>query len=181
MPFSGPPAVFPNKYDDDARRLERVEAQVDACHWCWRVVFVLGWAALAAWGALVWAGWPASGLILIPLGIGMIIGAGVQLGTELLMNVDRLITGTFVYGVASLCITVAYLGLMGTLGLTLGERLPVPVAVTFTLLVALAFQPVKRRLERLIDQLIGARNPPGCSGRSRSTGRARCTARPPTT
>jgi signal transduction histidine kinase len=91
---------------------------------------------------------------LIPLGIGMIIGAGVQLGTELLMNIDRLITGTFVYGVASLCITVAYLGLMGTLGLTLGERLPVPVAVTFTLLVALAFQPVKRRLGRLIDRLI---------------------------
>jgi hypothetical protein len=38
-----------------------------------------GWLVLAAYLVLALAGWPGSGLILMPIGVGMIIASGIQL------------------------------------------------------------------------------------------------------
>jgi hypothetical protein len=42
-------------------------------------VFLVGWLVLAAFGILVMLGWPGAGLILVPIGLCMVFGSGIQL------------------------------------------------------------------------------------------------------
>ena len=39
----------------------------------------MGWLVLAAFLVLALAGWPGTGLILVPIGIGTIVASGIQL------------------------------------------------------------------------------------------------------
>ena len=45
----------------------------------WKRIFVVGWLVLAAFLLLALAGWPGTGLILVPIGIGTIIAGGIRL------------------------------------------------------------------------------------------------------
>jgi signal transduction histidine kinase len=83
-----------------------------------------------------------------------VTAVGIAVLNEQLYDIDRLITGTFVFGVLWLGITLAYMGLTAGLGLTVGERLPVPAAVTFTLAVALLVQPARGWLERVAHRWV---------------------------
>ena len=42
-------------------------------------MFVGGWLVLAIFGVLATMGLPGNGLVLVPIGIGMILGSGIQL------------------------------------------------------------------------------------------------------
>ena len=68
----------PNPFDDDAQRTERLGRQLDASR-RWRLVFCVGWLVLGVWGLLALLGYPGAGLVLVPVGAGMIIGGGIQL------------------------------------------------------------------------------------------------------
>ena len=64
---------------DEAERWRRLEAQdFEKTHY-WHLVFVGGWLVLAVFGVLTAMGLPGSGLVLVPIGIGMILGSGIQL------------------------------------------------------------------------------------------------------
>jgi hypothetical protein len=73
-------ARVPNPYDDEDRRRERVEAQLEqTTSRRSLVIFVGGWIILGVFGLLVWSGLPGSGVLLVPIGLGMILGGGLEL------------------------------------------------------------------------------------------------------
>ena len=76
------PPRIPNRYDDDEQRLKRLDAQQADEHRRWLVVFIGGWLVLAAIIPFALAGWGGVGLLLAPIGLGMVLGAGVQLALE---------------------------------------------------------------------------------------------------
>jgi hypothetical protein len=73
------PPRIPNRYDDDEQRMKRLEAQDDDSPRRWGVTFVLGCLVLAAFALLAVAGWSGAGVVLVPLGLGMVLISGIML------------------------------------------------------------------------------------------------------
>jgi hypothetical protein len=67
----------PNPYDDEAQKAARLEAQPEESPRRSLILVVGGALALAAFGVLILMGLPGAGLILVPIGIGLIIGGGI--------------------------------------------------------------------------------------------------------
>lgn len=75
-----------------------------------------------------------------------------------LFDIDLVIRRSVVYGVLSLGIAAVYIGAAAAPGLALGSQIPAELAVVLTIIAAVAFQPVRRRLEALADRWVfGAR------------------------
>ena len=74
-----PNPLFPNAYDDDERRRQRLEARMDTPSRRSVIVFAGGLLALIVFGVLAFAGLPGSGVVLVPIGLGMMLGAGIEL------------------------------------------------------------------------------------------------------
>jgi len=71
-----------------------------------------------------------------------------------LFDIDVVVRRSVVYGALSLGIAALYVGLAAVLGLALSSEIPVALAVVVTIIVALAFQPARRRLEGLADRWV---------------------------
>jgi signal transduction histidine kinase len=69
-----------------------------------------------------------------------------------LFDLDLVVRKSVAYGVASLLIAAAYVVITATPGLMLGNRIPVTLAVVITIAAALAFQPIRRRLESAVSR-----------------------------
>jgi signal transduction histidine kinase len=71
-----------------------------------------------------------------------------------LFDINPVVRRSAVFGVLSLLIAGVYLGLSAAPGLTLGSQIPVELAVVLTIVAAIAFQPLRSRLERLADRIV---------------------------
>ncbi len=71
-----------------------------------------------------------------------------------LFDIDLVVRRSVVYGVLTLGIAAVYIGLAAAPGLALGSQVPVELAVVLTILAAVAFQPLRRRVERLADRWV---------------------------
>ena len=69
-----------------------------------------------------------------------------------LFELDLVVRKSVAYGAASLVIAAAYAAIAATPGLMLGNRIPVTLAVVITIAAALAFQPLRRRLESAVSR-----------------------------
>jgi signal transduction histidine kinase len=69
-----------------------------------------------------------------------------------LFDLDLVVRKSVAYGAASLLIAAAYAAIAATPGLMLGNRVPVSLAVVITIAAALAFQPLRRRLESAVSR-----------------------------
>jgi signal transduction histidine kinase len=69
-----------------------------------------------------------------------------------LFDLDLVVRKSVAYGVASLLIAAAYAVIAAAPGMMLGNRVPVTLAVTVTIGAALAFQPLRRRLESAVSR-----------------------------
>ena len=69
-----------------------------------------------------------------------------------LFDLDLVVRKSVAYGTASLLIAAAYAVIAATPGLMLGNRVPVSLAVVVTIAAALAFQPLRRRLESAVSK-----------------------------
>jgi signal transduction histidine kinase len=69
-----------------------------------------------------------------------------------LFDLDLVVRKSVAYGAASLFIAAAYAVIAATPGLMLGNRIPVTLAVVITIAAALAFQPLRRRLESAVSR-----------------------------
>ena len=69
-----------------------------------------------------------------------------------LFDLDLVVRKSVAYGVASLLIAAAYAVIAAAPGMMLGNRVPVTLAVTVTIAAALAFQPLRRRLESAVSR-----------------------------
>lgn len=75
-----------------------------------------------------------------------------------LLDIDLVVRRSVVYGVLSLGIAAVYVALTALPGLAFGSRIPVDLAVALTIIAAVAFQPLRRRLDALADRWVfGAR------------------------
>jgi hypothetical protein len=70
---------MPNRYDDDEQRLRRLEAQEQTSRRRSLLLALCGMLTLAALVPLAGLGWSGAGLMLAPIGIGLILVAGIQL------------------------------------------------------------------------------------------------------
>jgi signal transduction histidine kinase len=70
------------------------------------------------------------------------------------LNVDRVVRRSIVYGLLWTSIALVYLAIAATASAVAGTLLPVGWAVAIGLLVAVAFQPVRTRLEGLADRWV---------------------------
>src|SRR5229473_7362072 len=72
-----PPLLPPAR--DESERWSRIDRADFGEKRYWYIVFFGGWLVLAAFGILILVGLPGSGLVLVPIGVGMILGSAIQL------------------------------------------------------------------------------------------------------
>jgi signal transduction histidine kinase len=85
-------------------------------------------------------------LLPVPLAIGIL--------NPRWLDVDLVIRRSLIYGVLWLLIAAAYVGIGTTVGIALGQRVPLQLAILLTIAATLAFQPARHWLERLGDRLV---------------------------
>ncbi len=83
--------------------------------------------------------------------IGMPLAIGVAVLRYRLYDIDRLVSRTVAYGVVTASLVVVYLGLVFILRRLLPGESPLAVAAS-TLAVAALFNPVRRRVQALVDR-----------------------------
>jgi signal transduction histidine kinase len=71
-----------------------------------------------------------------------------------LFDIDVVVRRSLVYGVLSLAIAAVYVAISAVPGIALGARIPVELAVVLTLVAAVGFHPLRRRLDHLADRLV---------------------------
>ena len=101
--------------------------------------------AIPFWvGAVQYVGTQA----LLPVGLAM--GIVVYKG----LDIENVIRRSVVYGVLWALIAAAYVFVAAAFGIAVGQRVPLALAVLLAIAAALAFQPARRRMERLADRLV---------------------------
>jgi signal transduction histidine kinase len=100
--------------------------------------------------------WPLALLVaLLPITIG------VAIMRHRLWGIDRLISRTLVYGALTAFVALAYVLLVGGLGALLQSSGNLVIALVVTGLITVAFNPLRLRLERLVNRLLyGERDDP---------------------
>lgn len=112
--------------------------------------------------ACLLAGWAASGLgawvvsdVLSAIGVlGVPVGAAIAILRFRLFDIDVVISKTIVYGSLAAFIAVVYVGLVAGVGQLAGSIGTPALSAIAAAIVALAFQPARRRLQRLANRLV---------------------------
>lgn len=117
-------------------------------------------------GSFVFTGSPNENLLLGPVMVAeavFLVSYGIAVGKYRLYDIDVVISRTFVYGTLAIFITTVYVGAVVGMGELLGggdEPNPV-LAIGATTVVAVAFQPLRRRLQRVANRVVyGRRSTP---------------------
>ena len=113
-----------------------------------------GLTAVGAPGRWTSAADDAASILAIWLLVGGITVAILRHG---IFDIDVLMRRSTAYAMVWLGIAALYVAAAATPGLALGGRIPVQLAVVVTILVSLAVQPVRRRLELVADRLVFGR------------------------
>jgi signal transduction histidine kinase len=96
--------------------------------------------------------------ILIPLSLlGLPLAIGIAVFRYRLYEVDVVIGRAVVYAVLAIFVTVSYVAVVGGAGLIVEGRFNLVLSVIVTALVAVAFQPVRERADRLAARLVYGR------------------------
>lgn len=94
------------------------------------------------------------GMFFIPIALMIPISIVVGVLRYRLFDIDLVVRRSVVYGVLTVGIVAVYIGLAAAPGLALGDQVPVQLAVILTVLAAVAFHPLRRRLETLADRWV---------------------------
>ena len=118
-------------------------------------LFGVGWIAVTT----TWAspGLALLGEILFGLGVlSLPLAIGIAVMKYRLYEIDVVVNKTLVYGVLAVFITAVYVGVVVGIGTLLGSRgeSNLGLQVAATALVAVAFQPVRARVQRLANRLV---------------------------
>jgi signal transduction histidine kinase len=104
-----------------------------------------------------------SGLLLALTVTGIPVSAGIAILRHRLYDINLVISKTLIYGALAAFITTVYVGIVVGLGTLIGTQgeLNLPLQIVATALVAVAFQPVRSRVQRLANRLVyGKRSSP---------------------
>jgi signal transduction histidine kinase len=89
--------------------------------------------------------------VLLSMEVAVAAAVGVAVLRYRLYDIDRIVNRTAVYALLTLLLLCAYVGITVGLGLLAGGDSPLVVAVA-TLAVALAFRPLRARIQNLVDR-----------------------------
>jgi len=92
------------------------------------------------------------GSLYIPFALMIPVSIVVGVLRYRMFDLDLVVRRSVVYGVLTIGIAAVYAGLAAAPGLALGDQVPVQLAVILTVLAAVAFTPLRRRLESLADR-----------------------------
>jgi hypothetical protein len=95
------------------------------------------------------------GVLLVPVAAAIPAAAGIAIVRYRLYDIDRIINRTLVYGLLTALLGAVYAGLVLMLGQLfggIGTKTPSWAVAGATLAVAALFQPVRRRIQRVVDQ-----------------------------
>ncbi len=141
------------------RRRRAANEEREQLRWiAFAIVFTLASGVVAA---LVTGVAPNVGawLAVVPLAmvaLGIPVAVGVAISKYHLYDIDVVISKTLVYGALAVFITVVYVAVVVGLGVLIGggaQNGPA-LAITATAVVAIAFQPVRERVQRFANRLI---------------------------
>ena len=84
---------------------------------------------------------------------------GIAIGKYRLYEIDTVISRTFVYGALAVFIGAVYVGIVVGIGrfIGLGEEPNVVLEILATVIIAIAFQPLRRQLHRLANRIVYGR------------------------
>jgi signal transduction histidine kinase len=129
-------------------------------------VYAVTLSAASVLGSALALGSATPGLLTVPL-IGVV--AGVAIVKYRLYDIDLVINKTLVVGAMAALITAGYVGVVAGAGSLIG-RSPA-LSVVATALVAVAFEPVRRRVQRWADRLVYGDRPTPYEALSRLSSR----------
>jgi signal transduction histidine kinase len=109
------------------------------------VMFLAGVPDDSPWLSLV-------SVLLLPVLCMIPVSIAISVLRHRVFDIDVALRRSAVYGVLVAGIAVAYVALTAAPGLALGNQVPVQLAVVLTVLAAVAFHPLRRRLERVADR-----------------------------
>ena len=131
-------------------------------NWLAAVCLLIG-LVLAPWSALqggasipLWASWILGSLLLFGFAFGIPAAIAVAILRHRLYEIDVVLNRTLVYGALAAFITVFYVGIVVGIGTLIGSRGQPNLALSIaaTAVVAVAFQPVRQRVERVANRLV---------------------------
>jgi signal transduction histidine kinase len=101
-------------------------------------------------------GWAFDPAIIGGFGIALPIAAGVAILKHRLYDIDIVINRTLVYGSLAVAITAVYVGIAVGLGALIGGggKPNLALSILATAIVALGFQPVRERMQRVANRLV---------------------------
>jgi signal transduction histidine kinase len=108
---------------------------------------ILGVPADSYWFELI-------AMLFIPISLMLPVSIVVGVMRYGLFDIDLVIRRSVVYGALTVGIAAVYIVLAAAPGLALGNQIPVQLAVILTVLTAVAFTPLRRRLESLADRWV---------------------------
>lgn len=110
----------------------------------------------ATWGVFAYAYLPyVVALLLLP------VGTAVAVLKYRLYEIDLVVNRAFVYGALTVCVVATYVLVVGLVGATLSDRADLVLSLVVTGVVAVCFQPLRERVQRLVNQLMyGERDDP---------------------
>jgi hypothetical protein len=73
------PAIVPNPFDDDASRQQRLEANLPVSSRRALAIVIGGCLCLIAFAIAALRGFPGAGAALVPLGMLLLLGGGIEL------------------------------------------------------------------------------------------------------
>jgi signal transduction histidine kinase len=131
-------------------------------NWLAAVCLLIG-LVLAPWGALqsgasipVWVSWILGSLLLFGFAFGIPAAMAVAILRYRLYEIDVVLNRALVYGALAAFITAVYVGIVVGIGTLIGSRGQPNLALSIaaTAVVAVAFQPVRERIERVANGLV---------------------------
>jgi len=131
-------------------------------NWLAAVCLLIG-LVLAPWGALqsgasipLWVSWGLGSLLLFGFAFGIPAAMVVAILRYRLYEIDVVLNRALVYGTLAAFITAVYVGIVVGVGTLVGSRGQTNLALSIaaTAVIALVFQPVRERIERLANRLV---------------------------
>ncbi|MGH9137860.1 MAG: hypothetical protein ACRD0G_12545, partial [Acidimicrobiales bacterium] len=116
-------------------------------------VYAVVMAAMAMAAGIVALSSPAVGVLAVPL---IAAAAGSAILKYRLYDIDVVVNKTLVVGVMAVLVTAAYVAVVASVGGVLGvtARPHVGLSLVATAVIAVAFDPARRRVQRRIDRLV---------------------------